>query len=109
MNILYVANINKTRDTGVTKKILSQISALESLNNKVLYIYYKDKILYNNIEQKKIKISSNKILREIKIIKEYINIIRNNDIQLIYIRHFFVTPQILKLLRIAKKRRGFGC
>lgn len=107
-NILYIANWDQNEETGVFKKIKGQIKAMKNLGNNVSYIATKDKEIYlneNNTSKFIKKCSSNKIVKQIQIINENIKFIRkNNNIEFIYMRYMFSTPQVIRLFKIAKKK-----
>lgn len=106
--IIYIANWDQSERSGVSKKILGQIQAMRKLGANVEYIATEKNKIYlsdNNTSTCIGKCSSNKVLKQMKIISENIKLVkRTNDIELIYIRYLFTTPQLIKLLKVAKKK-----
>lgn len=108
-HILYISHLKLDKKSGVSKKVISQIKALRKLGMKVSYIGVNEgKIYYFNEEDQPTFIensSDNSIIREMKLIKNNIKIIKElGNINFIYIRYLFSTPQMIKLLKCAKKR-----
>lgn len=107
-NILYISGLDLNKKTGVNKKVLSQIKAFDNIGANVSYIAVKDENIYyfNKKGAEYIrKGSKSKVIRQIKIMNTNIKIIKKLDnINLIYIRYSFSTPQVIRLLKIAKKK-----
>lgn len=107
-NIMYISGLDLNKDTGVNKKILAQIKALENVGNEVSYVAVKDNKIYYYNKEKCVyikKSSKNKIIKQIKLINTNIKMIKKLDnIDLLYIRYLFSTPQVIKMLKIAKKK-----
>lgn len=108
-NVLYISDLNLDNPSGVNKKILGEIKAFRELNMNVYYMAIKDNTIccFQNDDLKKIeKVKKNKILKKMQIINKYIDFLKAKmDIDMIYARYLFSTPQTIKLFKIAKKKK----
>lgn len=113
MKILYVSfeDINNPMSIGIQKKIVGQVKGLRKNNHSVLYTLFEDEKLmlineYN--EKRELKSFKNKLHKRInRYCDEILEIVKNENIDLVYIRYnisdiFFIN--FLKKLKKLKKK-----
>lgn len=104
-NILYITICDLKLNDGVSKKIKYQIKALKNLNNNVQCVYAsKNKIYKYSSEVNNILTSYKNLLeKRAAIYKESLNIVKNENVEIIYIRYFKCDLQFLLFLKNLKK------
>ncbi|MEG2928604.1 MAG: glycosyltransferase [Oscillospiraceae bacterium] len=110
MNILFTAFINPHAQSGVEKKILGQIKALEQLGNEVWYFTFENGMLTVNHSGKQhplFPVKDSMASYYLALEKGSRMICRSRDLDLAYIRRIFCTPMHLKTLHMLRAKGVF--
>ena len=109
MNILYITfvDVESNESIGVKKKIIGQVEGMRKNRHKVSYtICENNKFIYVDSENNKSIIctfKNNKHKRMTMYNKELINIIKRNQIEVIYMRYALSDFLLIRFLKKAKK------